>query len=108
MTTRDYHTVVKAVGVKQLKARLSEYLRLVKTGETILVTERDEVVAELRPARRQRPLADELEDVLDELAAAGHLTRASRPKRAWAWKVRGLGLPAGTAAAVLDDVRRER
>jgi len=42
---------MKAVGVKQLKARLSEYLRLTKAGETILVTERDEVVAELRPAR---------------------------------------------------------
>ena len=44
---------MKAVGVKQLKARLSEYVRLVKAGETILVTDRDEVVAELRPAQRQ-------------------------------------------------------
>ena len=38
---------MKAVGVKVLKAKLSEYLRLVKAGETVLVTERDEVVAEL-------------------------------------------------------------
>ena len=53
---------MKAVGVKQLKARLSEYLRLVKTGETILVTERDEVVAEMHPARRRVRAADELED----------------------------------------------
>ena len=43
---------MKSVGVKQLKARLSEYIRLVRTGETVLITDRDEVVAELRPAHR--------------------------------------------------------
>ncbi len=47
---------MKAVGIKQLKARLSEYLREVRRGETLLVTDRDEVIAELRPAR----LLDEL------------------------------------------------
>ncbi len=49
---------MKVVGIKQLKARLSEYLRLAKAGETVLVTERDEVVAELRPARRRAPIAE--------------------------------------------------
>ena len=39
---------MKAVGVKQLKARLSEYLRLVKGGETLLVTERNDVIAGFR------------------------------------------------------------
>ncbi len=43
---------MKIVGIKQLEARLSEYIRLAKTGETVLVAERDQVVAELRPARR--------------------------------------------------------
>ena len=38
---------MKVVGIKQLKVRLSEYVRLAKAGETVLVTERDEVVAEL-------------------------------------------------------------
>ena len=40
---------MKSVGVKQLKSRLSEHLRLVSSGEIVLVTDRDEVVAELRP-----------------------------------------------------------
>ena len=40
---------MKAVGVKDLKARLSQYLRAVRAGETYLVTDRDQVVAELRP-----------------------------------------------------------
>src|SRR5688572_868420 len=37
-----------AVGIRELKNRLSEYLRLVRAGEVVLVTDRGEVVAELR------------------------------------------------------------
>ena len=47
---------MKVVGIKQLKARLSEYVGLAKAGETVLVTEREEVVAELRPSRHQSPI----------------------------------------------------
>jgi antitoxin (DNA-binding transcriptional repressor) of toxin-antitoxin stability system len=109
VTTGDYTDFMpKAVGVKQLKARLSEYLRLVKAGETVLVTDRDEVVAELRPAHRHGRTLDELEDILDALAESGEVTRASVPKDGWTWSVRGLGLPAGTASALLDEVRGER
>ena len=39
---------MRAVGVRELKNRLSEYLRLVRTGEAVLVTDRGRVVAELR------------------------------------------------------------
>jgi antitoxin (DNA-binding transcriptional repressor) of toxin-antitoxin stability system len=99
---------MKAVGVKQLKARLSEYVRLVKAGETILVTDREEVVAELRPARRQRRQGDELEEALDALAETGDITRASVPKLGWTWRVTGLGLPPGSAMRLLDEVRGER
>jgi prevent-host-death family protein len=99
---------MRAVGVKQLKARLSEYLRLVRTGETVLVTDRDEVVAELRPARRQGRHAEELEEVMEILADSREVTRASLPKGEWTWKVRGLGLPPGTADALLDSIRGDR
>jgi prevent-host-death family protein len=99
---------MKSVGIKELKARLSEYVRQVKAGDTVLVTERDEVVAELRPVRRRRAPAETLEEVLDTLAEAGELTRAGLPKGAWTWKVRGLGLPAGTARRILDEVRGDR
>jgi antitoxin (DNA-binding transcriptional repressor) of toxin-antitoxin stability system len=99
---------VKAVGVKQLKARLSEYLRLVKGGETILVTERTDVIAELRPARRSLPRADVLDEVLDTLAETGQLTRASLPKKGWTMRCRGLGLPPGAATRLLDEIRGER
>jgi antitoxin (DNA-binding transcriptional repressor) of toxin-antitoxin stability system len=99
---------MKSVGVKQLKSRLSEYLRLVRNGETVLVTDRDEVVAELRPTRRQPNPADSLEGLLDSLAERGEVTRASLPKRRWTWKVKGLGLPAGSANALLGEIRSDR
>jgi prevent-host-death family protein len=99
---------MKAVGVKELKARLSEYLRHVKAGETVLVTERNEVVAELRPARRQPLPAGTLPDQLDLLAEAGQITRAGLAKGDWTWQVRGLGLAAGTAQGLLDAVRADR
>ncbi|MFN2376003.1 MAG: type II toxin-antitoxin system Phd/YefM family antitoxin [Candidatus Binatia bacterium] len=109
MTTGDYlGPTMKAVGVKQLKAHLSEYLRMTKAGETVLVTERDEVIAELRPARRQPAPSTDLEDILDDLAAAGQIVRASRPKGAWTWKASGIGLAPGTAAAILDHLREDR
>jgi antitoxin (DNA-binding transcriptional repressor) of toxin-antitoxin stability system len=98
----------KAVGIKQLKARLSEYLRLVKAGETVLVTDRDDVIAEIRPPRGPRPEREGLSDVLDALAEAGEVTRAAHAKEGWKWKAPGLGLSPGTARRVLDEVRGER
>lgn len=38
------------VGVRQLKNRLSHYLRRVKTGERLLITERGKSVAVVSPA----------------------------------------------------------
>ena len=40
---------MKTVGVRDLKNKLSEYLRRVRLGERVLVTDRGEVVAELLP-----------------------------------------------------------
>lgn len=53
---------MRAVGVKVLKNKLSEYVRLAASGETVLVTDRDRVVAELGPPTPGRApmLADAL------------------------------------------------
>jgi antitoxin (DNA-binding transcriptional repressor) of toxin-antitoxin stability system len=45
---------MRAVGLKVLKNKLSEYVRLAASGETVLVTDRDRVVAELGPPRQGR------------------------------------------------------
>ena len=64
---------MRAVGVKVLKNKLSEYVRLAASGETVLVTDRDRVVAELGPPRpgRAEHLADAL---LAEAVREGWLT----------------------------------
>ena len=41
-----------AAGIKELKNRLSYYLREVKRGEKILITERDQVIATILPVDR--------------------------------------------------------
>lgn len=99
---------MRSVGVKELKARLSEYLREVKRGETLLVTDRNEVVAELRPPRQGLATRDELTELLDTLAELGEVTMPGRSKTGWPWQPKGLGLPAGTAAQLLDDLREDR
>jgi prevent-host-death family protein len=45
---------MRAVGIKMLKNKLSEYVRIAAAGETVLVTDRDRVVAELVPPRPGR------------------------------------------------------
>ena len=45
---------MRSVGIKALKNNLSEYVRLASQGETVLVSDRDRVVAELTPPRVER------------------------------------------------------
>ncbi len=98
---------MKAVGVKVLKTRLSEYLRLVKTGETVLVTERDEVVAELRPAYRQHLSPATLEEELQNLAEKGAATLRTEEIKDWpgpSTTIRFKGIKSHT---LLDQSREE-
>ena len=69
---------MRAVGLKTLKNKLSEYVRLVERGETVLISDRDRVVAELVPPRATRSpsLPDAL---LAEAVRKGHLTPAALP-----------------------------
>ncbi len=98
---------MKAVGIKALKAKLSEYVRLVKSGETILVTERDEVVAELRPPVHQRPAVGTLDDLLQQLADRGEATLASQEIRGWPGLRPVVQAEDGTSQRLLDELRRD-
>jgi prevent-host-death family protein len=44
---------VRTVGLKILKNKLSEYVRLAAAGETVVVTDRGRAVAEIVPPRQQ-------------------------------------------------------
>lgn len=51
MTTSGYHIVMKQVRIAELKAKLSEYLRAVRRGETIAILDRETPVAQIVPVR---------------------------------------------------------
>ena len=64
---------MRSIGLKVLKNKLSEYVRLAASGETVLITDRDRVVAEIVPpqAGRSPLLGDAL---LAEAVREGWLT----------------------------------
>ncbi len=64
---------MKTVGVRELKDRLSEYLRQVRSGEAVLVTDRGEVVAEIT-SPGQAPVDASLPGGLVALARRGMAT----------------------------------
>ena len=78
VATGSYIVPMRSVGLKVLKNKLSEYVRLVESGETVLVTDRDRVVAELAPPQSNRSpfLADAL---LAEAVRQGWVTPPALP-----------------------------
>ena len=65
------------MGIKVLKDKLSSYLKLVRQGEVIMVTDRDEVIAEIRrPIKRALYAEHSIANLLVELNAQGKLRLA--------------------------------
>jgi prevent-host-death family protein len=88
----------ETVGVAELRQNLSVYLRRVKTGERLVVTDRNRPVAELGPAPSTGP-------DLDRLISEG---RVSAPLRSGLLEPLDLtGNPRALSQA-LDDIRGER
>lgn len=74
----SYLRLVRTVGLKVLKNKLSEYVRLASQGETVLIADRDRVVAELVPPQPGR--AETVSDaVLASLVREGVVTPALQP-----------------------------
>lgn len=93
---------MRAVGLKILKNRLSEYVRLAASGETVLVTDRERVVAELVPPREDRgPLVADA--ILAEAVRKGWLTPALGPLRPPASR-----RPVATLSQLLADLAQDR
>ena len=69
---------MRSVGLKVLKNKLSEYVRLAAGGETVLVTDRDRVVAELVPPQPGRS-PDAASAVLAQLVREGLAKPATIP-----------------------------
>jgi prevent-host-death family protein len=69
---------MRTVGIKVLKNKLSEYIRAAAAGETVSVTDRGRVVAEIVPPRIAAD-ATPAEQKWAELIRQGLVTPAKRP-----------------------------
>lgn len=101
---------MKAVGIKALKNNLSKYLRDVRAGETVWVTDRDEIIAEIHQPTTPNPgKVTRWESWLNAQEKSGSLRKAV-----------GSSLPASLGAkprpprrkidlqTILDETREER
>ena len=97
--------VMASVGIRELKNRLSEYLRRVRAGEEILVTDRGEPVAELR-----QPTSAPGEAAYPELArrARAGRVRLGAPNRPGLYPSMPSSAPRGAARRLLGEERGER
>ena len=97
---------MQAVGLRELKNRLSEYVRQVRRGEGVLVTDRGEVVAELTRPRRHE-LDPAIPPGLAALARKG-LATLGAPNDPQLYPDLPTVVPAGTVERLLDEERGER
>ena len=93
------------VGIRELKNRLSEHLRIVRDGEEILVTDRGKVVAELRPPASGP--GNDAHPALVRHARAGR-ARIGAPNRRDLYPALKPLLPPGAAKRLLDEERGAR
>jgi prevent-host-death family protein len=98
--------MAKAVGVRELRQNLSKYLRRVKDGESLTVTEHGREVARMVPLAQNefREMLAELHGISlppEEGKLADTILRLESEGRL------GQSAPAGTTDAFLDESRKE-
>jgi len=96
---------MKVAGVREVKNRLSEYLRLVRAGEEILITDRGEVVAELR--QPDKSALDEYPAGLMEVAREGKVSLGGKNDPGLYKAMKRL-VPRALSAKMLSEERGDR
>ena len=91
----QYHIAMKQVRIAELGARLSEYLRAVRRGETITVLDRETPVAHIVPVRASTALR-----IRKPAPGAPPLNRVPLPKPA--------GLPIDFVDLLLEECQGHR
>jgi antitoxin (DNA-binding transcriptional repressor) of toxin-antitoxin stability system len=89
---------MRSVGLKVLKNKLSEYVRLAARGETVLVTDRDRVVAELNPPQPCHQKLSE-DEFIAQGVREGWLTPAKVPP--------GAPLPRGKPVMSFEEMMKD-
>ena len=90
---------MKTVGLKTLKNKLSEYIRAAADGETIVVTDRGRVIAEINPPR------EKAESWRERGIREGWIRPAVRGPD---WPPKGKPVPGLTFEQLLADLEKDR
>lgn len=94
---------MRAVGIKELKNKLSEYVRIAASGEPVLVTDRGRVVAELtapQPGRAASPADARWADLIRRGIVTPAIDRSGTPPPK--------PPPIMTRAELLEELARDR
>lgn len=94
---------MKRVAVRELKAKLSEYLSRVKAGEEVVVTERGRPIARLVPITA----SDSYDQRLMEMERQGLVVLGSGELEKEFWELPRIQDPEGRALGVLSTEREE-
>jgi prevent-host-death family protein len=70
---------MRKVGSREFKNRLGRYLRAVRKGQTLIITDRGKAVAQVGPVTQTDAGASVVEERLKELEAQGLIHLAKRP-----------------------------
>lgn len=98
---------MKTVGIAELKNRLSYYLRRVQRGESVLVRDRDRVIARLERVAPSAPAAEGDAEWLARLERRGVVRRGTGTLTP-AWLARRPAVQADVVAALLRDREESR
>src|SRR5687768_15745576 len=102
VVSRDYIGRMRSIGIRDLKANLSQYLKEVVAGEEILVTDRGRAVAKLTPVS-ERDL--DLYKGLGDLVSRGVVKPAVRENARELYPTYKRLFAPGVAARLLDEER---
>ena len=89
---------MRSVALKDLEGRVSEYVHMAESGEVVLVTEEDRIIAELVPPREDRLPAHLAGTNLSEAIRRGWITPPAQAYR---------GVPPRMPVAPLAELLRE-
>ena len=98
---------MSVVKVSDLKNRLSHYLRLVRRGESVLVSDRDQVIARIEPAGDLASTGADDARWLDDLERRG-VVRRGAGKLPRGWLERRPKVKADIVGALLEERREGR
>jgi antitoxin (DNA-binding transcriptional repressor) of toxin-antitoxin stability system len=102
---------MKAVGIKNLKNNLSKYLDMVREGEIVYVTDRDDIIAEIhKPVSAPTTMVSRWEAFLNEEERKGTLIRAKRLKTNLLEEMKKLSPPPALPdwKKTFDETREDR